>query len=120
MKRTKQRRSKRRSKRARSKNRRKVRFSNMVQTICPTESSKTNDTSSYDGNVASAEDNGGPIRTRVNNSLENDISKHGTECQGLWGRLVRLFQTCQLFQLSGMIAPLLVPPSLEMHANKGG
>ncbi|KAM3389443.1 hypothetical protein ACQJBY_011527 [Aegilops geniculata] len=85
VKRAKQRRSKRGSKRERSKNRRKVRFSNIVQAICPTESLETNDTSSDDGNVASAEDDGGPNRARVNNSLENDISESRNRVPGAMG-----------------------------------
>ena len=42
--------------------RKKVRFSHIVETICPTDSSETNGISSNAGNIASQEDNGCPIR----------------------------------------------------------
>ena len=50
----------RKSRKAKSKHRRRVKFSNVVQTICPTDNSETDDSSSDDGNDASGEDNGEP------------------------------------------------------------
>lgn len=49
---------------------------NIVQTICPIESSKTDDTSSDDGNIASGEDNGGGARASMKNSNCELITMH--------------------------------------------
>ena len=45
--------------------RRRLRFSNVIETICPSESSESSDRSSDSGIIASAKDNGGHARTSM-------------------------------------------------------
>ncbi|XP_048544278.1 uncharacterized protein LOC125523269 isoform X3 [Triticum urartu] len=68
------RRKTKKSSRAGHKQRKRVKFSNIVQTICLTESSGSDDNIFYDGNEASGEDNGDRTSHRIANGGRDAVA----------------------------------------------